>query len=115
MSKIEGRNYFVNFEMHSTIINAFITFKESVTNNEVYAICSPNCITVKSIKIDGINYEVDFNFDREDDFINTNTNRKVGKKKCEYLKSIANHIIAEGNEYLRNTFGNIQKQVLEII
>lgn len=110
------RNYFVSFTVTSTFCNAFITLTESITNNEVHAICFPNFTGVESIKIDGIEYQIKRNFGNEgDDIINMETNRKVkSKEKLEYLKTIANSIIAKGNEYLNNTFGNIEKKIIEL-
>lgn len=113
-------NYHVNFKVESTIIRANITLIESVTNNEVYANCYPNCTVVQTIKVDGIEYEVDRNigsmFADGFDFRNIETNRMVkSKEKKEYLKAVANDIIRKGNEYLVATFGNIDKKIGEIV
>lgn len=115
----EKTSYHVNFEIKSTIIRASIKLVESVTNNEVYAECYPNFIEVTYIKIDGVEYQVDVfigsAFSDGQDFWNTETNRRVmSKEKKEYLKEVANSIIRKGNEYLRNTFGNIDKEIVEI-
>lgn len=122
VKKLEERkdkNYFVNFEVKSTIIRASIKLTESVTNNEVYAECYPNYTGVTYIKIDGVEYQVDVfigsAFSDGQDFWNTETNRRVmSKEKKEYLKEVANSIIRKGNEYLRNTFGNVDKEIVEI-
>lgn len=115
----EKTSYHVNFEIKSTIIRASIKLVESVTNNEVYAECYPNFTEVKYIKIDGVEYQVDVfigsAFSDGQDFWNIETNRRVmSKEKKEYLKEVANSIIRKGNEYLRNTFGNIDKEIVEI-
>ena len=122
VKKLEERkdkNYFVNFEVKSTIIRASIKLTESVTNNVVYAECYPNYTGVTYIKVDGVEYQVDVyvgsKFSDGQDFWNTETNRRVmSKEKKEYLKEVANSIIRKGNEYLRNTFGNVDKEIVEI-
>lgn len=120
--KLEERgktSYHVNFEIKSTIIRASIKLTESVTNNEVYAECYPNYTGVTYIVVDGVEYLVDVfigsAFSDGQDFWNIETNRRVmSKEKKEYLKEVANSIIRKGNEYLRNTFGNIDKEIVEI-
>lgn len=111
MGKIKDRNYFVSYEVKSNYIFAFINLKESFTNNEVHVVCNPGCNLVSTFKVGGIEYDVRYN----EDIYNIETNRRVkSSEKIKYLKGIVNHIIAEGNDYIRNTFGNITKEIVEI-
>lgn len=116
--KIEERKnnkYFVSFEMGSGFSNAFIRFRESITDNEVYAVCYPSLIRVMTIKVDGVDYEID-GYINGLQVRNIETNKLVkSKDKIKYLQDVANYIIREGNKYLKNTFGNIDKEVLELI
>lgn len=110
----ERNNYHVDFKVESTIIRANITLIESVTNNEVYANCYPNCTVVQTIKVDGIEYENE-GYTGEVKFREIDTNKLVrNKEKIKYLMEVANDIIRKGNEYIVNTFGNIDKKIIEL-
>lgn len=108
------RNYHVDFKMYSDIINAYIEFEESVTGNKVSAVCYPNLIKVQTIEIDGVEYDVQ-GYVGEVKLYTINDGKYVRSKKLtNECIEIANSIIKKGNQYLRNTFGNIDKEVIEI-
>lgn len=103
------RNYHVDVEMKTNIVNAFMYLKESVTNNEVVFIKYPTGWFLRYVTVDGIEYEVDFNigsmFNSGIGFRNTNTNRFItSEKKIKELKEIVNYIISKGAEYLNSLY-----------
>lgn len=103
------RNYHVNVEMKTNIINAFMYFKESVTNNEIVFVKTPTGWWLKYFTIDNLEYEVDryigSNFTTKKVFRNTNTNRFVkSEKKIDELNEILNGIIDKGTEYLNSLY-----------
>lgn len=110
----KNNNYHVNFKVESTIIRADITLIESITGNEVYANCYPNCTIVQTITIDGVEYENE-GYTGEVKFREIDTNKLVrSKEKIKYLMEVANDIIRKGNEYIVNTFGNVDKKIIEL-
>lgn len=107
-------NYHVNFVVESTFVMAHIKLIESITNNEVYANCYPNCTKVQTITIDGVEYENE-GYTGEVKFREVDTNKLVrSKEKIKYLMEVANDIIRKGNEYIVNTFGNVDKTIIEL-
>lgn len=107
-------NYHVNFVVESTFVMAHIKLIESITNNEVYANCYPNCTKVQTITIDGVEYENE-GYTGEVKFREVDTNKLVrSKEKIKYLMEVANEIIRKGNEYIVNTFGNVDKTIIEL-
>ena len=110
------RYYHVDFKVESNIINAHITLHESITDNEVYAVCYPNLTKVMQFKVDGVPYEIIRNWAKDTTkYVDLTTMKAVrSKRQKEYLKEVVNDIIKKGNEYIKNTFGNVDKPILEI-
>ena len=95
------RNYHVDVEMNTNIVNAFMAFKESVTNNEVTYVKYPMGWFIKYLRIDGIDYELI----SMDEIRNAETDKIVkSKTKIAEIKQIANDIIEKGSEYLNSLF-----------
>ena len=112
------RHYHVDFKVESNLINAHITLHESITDNEVYAVCYPNLTRVMQFKVDGIPYEIigENRFTGKTKYVDLTTLKCVrSKKQKAYLKAVVNSIIEQGNQYLENTFGIINKKILDII
>lgn len=104
-----NRGFNVNVEVKTNIVNAFMYFKESITNNELTFVKYPMGWSLKYVKVDGIEYEIDFNisssFNTGIAFRNTNTNRMVtSEKKYEVLKETVNDISNKGAEYLNSLY-----------
>lgn len=106
------RNYHVNVEMKTNIVNAFMYFKESVTDNEVVFVKTPTGWWLKYFTIDNVEYEVDHyiglgaNFSTDNlGYWNTNTNRRVkGEKRLKELNEVLDSIIEKGTEYLNSLY-----------